>query len=105
MIAALGSTTADGAELGALAAAYVLITAVVGPLMAKYADRIAATGDPSGWAGGGPTRQTAQPVPIDRRRLADWAPVIGRRTAVTDRRQVASPIARGNGDPVFMVVS
>jgi len=42
VIAALGVATADGAELGALAAAYVLITAVVGPLAAKYADRIAA---------------------------------------------------------------
>ena len=41
VIAALGSTTVDGSELGALAAAYVLITAVAGPLMAKYADRIA----------------------------------------------------------------
>jgi CPA2 family monovalent cation:H+ antiporter-2 len=41
VIAALGTTTADGAELGALAAAYVLITAVVGPLAAKYADRLA----------------------------------------------------------------
>ena len=41
VIAALGATTADGAELGALAAAYVLITAVAGPLAAKYADRIA----------------------------------------------------------------
>jgi CPA2 family monovalent cation:H+ antiporter-2 len=41
VIAALGTTTADGAELGALAAAYVLITAIAGPLAAKYADRIA----------------------------------------------------------------
>jgi monovalent cation:H+ antiporter-2, CPA2 family len=41
VIAALGATTADGAELGALAAAYVLITAIVGPLAAKYAERIA----------------------------------------------------------------
>ncbi|MFN2503260.1 MAG: cation:proton antiporter [Acidimicrobiales bacterium] len=41
VIAALGTTTADGAELGALAAAYVLITAVAGPLATKYADRIA----------------------------------------------------------------
>ena len=42
VIAALGAATADGADLGALAAAYVLITAVVGPLAAKYADRLAA---------------------------------------------------------------
>ena len=41
VIAALGATTADGAELGALAAAYVLITAIAGPLAAKYANRIA----------------------------------------------------------------
>jgi CPA2 family monovalent cation:H+ antiporter-2 len=40
VIAALGAATADGAELGALAAAYVLITATAGPLAAKYADRI-----------------------------------------------------------------
>jgi len=42
VIAALGAATADGAELGALAAAYVLMTAIVGPLLAKYADRLAA---------------------------------------------------------------
>jgi CPA2 family monovalent cation:H+ antiporter-2 len=41
VIAALGASTADGAHLGALAAAYVLITAVVGSLAAKYADRLA----------------------------------------------------------------
>ena len=41
VIAALGTSTADGADLGALAAGYVLITAVAGPLLAKYADRIA----------------------------------------------------------------
>jgi CPA2 family monovalent cation:H+ antiporter-2 len=42
VIAALGASTADGAHLGALAAAYVLITALVGPIAAKYADRLAA---------------------------------------------------------------
>jgi CPA2 family monovalent cation:H+ antiporter-2 len=41
IIAALGAATADGARLGALAAAYVLITAVVGPLAAKYANHLA----------------------------------------------------------------
>jgi CPA2 family monovalent cation:H+ antiporter-2 len=41
VIAALGATLADGSELGALAAAYVLVTAVVGPLAARYADRLA----------------------------------------------------------------
>ena len=40
VIAALGAGAADGAELGALAAAYVLITAVAGPLAAKYSDRV-----------------------------------------------------------------
>ena len=38
VIAALGASTADGAELGAMAAAYVLITAVVGPLITKFSD-------------------------------------------------------------------
>ena len=42
VIAALGSATADGAELGAMAAAYVLITAIVGSVATKYADRIGA---------------------------------------------------------------
>ncbi len=41
VIAALGAATADGAELGALAAAYVLITAIAGPLAAKLSDRMA----------------------------------------------------------------
>ena len=40
VIAALGAATADGAELGALAAAYVLITAVIGPLVTKFSDRL-----------------------------------------------------------------
>ncbi|MDQ6798902.1 MAG: cation:proton antiporter [Actinomycetota bacterium] len=42
VIAALAAATVDGDELGALAAAFVLITAIVGPLAAKYADPIAA---------------------------------------------------------------
>jgi CPA2 family monovalent cation:H+ antiporter-2 len=41
VIAALGAATADGAELGALAAAYVLMTAIAGPLAAKLSDRMA----------------------------------------------------------------
>jgi CPA2 family monovalent cation:H+ antiporter-2 len=41
VIAALGASTADGAQLGAMAAAYVLITAVVGPLVTKFSDRLA----------------------------------------------------------------
>lgn len=37
VIAALGADLADGPQLGALAAGYVLITAIVGPLAAKFA--------------------------------------------------------------------
>jgi monovalent cation:H+ antiporter-2, CPA2 family len=40
VIAALGSTLVDGPELGALAAGYVLITAIIGPLAAKFSDRV-----------------------------------------------------------------
>lgn len=40
VIAALGSSLVDGPELGALAAGYVLTTAIVGPLAAKFSDRI-----------------------------------------------------------------
>lgn len=40
VIAALGADLADGPELGALAAGYVLITAVVGPVAARFSDRI-----------------------------------------------------------------
>jgi CPA2 family monovalent cation:H+ antiporter-2 len=39
VIAALGAGLADGPELGAFVAAYVLITAIVGPIAAKYIDR------------------------------------------------------------------
>jgi CPA2 family monovalent cation:H+ antiporter-2 len=41
VIAALGAATVDGASLGAIAAAYVLITAIAGPLAARYADQLA----------------------------------------------------------------
>ncbi|CAA9220009.1 MAG: Putative transmembrane transport protein [uncultured Acidimicrobiales bacterium] len=41
VIAALGASLPNGGELGALAAGYVLITAILGPLAAKYADGIA----------------------------------------------------------------
>ena len=41
VIAALGVTLADGGELGALVAGYVLLTALVGPVLAKFVDRIA----------------------------------------------------------------
>ena len=40
VIASLGVATDDGGELAALAAAYVLLSAVVGPLLAKYSDAI-----------------------------------------------------------------
>ncbi|MCU0261743.1 MAG: cation:proton antiporter [Ilumatobacteraceae bacterium] len=40
VIAALGATLADGSDLGALAAGYVLVTAIVGPLLTRYADRL-----------------------------------------------------------------
>ena len=40
VIAALGADLLDGPELGALAAGYVLVTAIIGPLAAKLADRI-----------------------------------------------------------------
>ncbi len=40
VIAALGAELADGPQLGALAAGYVLVTAIIGPLAARFADRI-----------------------------------------------------------------
>jgi CPA2 family monovalent cation:H+ antiporter-2 len=40
VIAALGADLADGPELGALAATYVLITAILGPLATRFSDRI-----------------------------------------------------------------
>ena len=40
VIAALGADLVDGPQLGALAAGYVLVTAIVGPLAAKFSDRI-----------------------------------------------------------------
>ena len=39
VIASLGAGTSHGDDLGALAAGYVLLTAIAGPLAAKYADR------------------------------------------------------------------
>lgn len=44
VIASLGAATADGDDLTALAAAFVLLTAVASPLLAKVADRPAAAG-------------------------------------------------------------
>jgi monovalent cation:H+ antiporter-2, CPA2 family len=40
VIAALGASLADGPDLGALAAAYVLLTAIIGPVLTKFSDRI-----------------------------------------------------------------
>jgi CPA2 family monovalent cation:H+ antiporter-2 len=40
LIAALGADLVDGPELSALAAGYVLLTSVFGPLAARYADRL-----------------------------------------------------------------
>jgi len=42
IIAALGASLADGADLAALAAAYVLLTAILGPFAARVADQLAA---------------------------------------------------------------
>jgi CPA2 family monovalent cation:H+ antiporter-2 len=39
VIASLGSRLADGADLSSVAAAFVLVTAIVSPLLAKYVDR------------------------------------------------------------------
>jgi CPA2 family monovalent cation:H+ antiporter-2 len=41
VIAALGASLADGEDLGALTAGYVLITAILGPIAAKHADWLA----------------------------------------------------------------
>jgi CPA2 family monovalent cation:H+ antiporter-2 len=40
VIAALGSGLVDGPDLGALAAGYVLVSAMVGPIVAKFSDSI-----------------------------------------------------------------
>ena len=46
VVASLGAGGDHGDELGALAAAYVLLTAIAGPLAAKYADRLPVPGTP-----------------------------------------------------------
>ncbi|MEM9747041.1 MAG: cation:proton antiporter [Actinomycetota bacterium] len=43
VIAALGADLADGPELGALAAGYVLLTAIIGPIATRLVDRPPAT--------------------------------------------------------------
>ncbi|MEO1056269.1 MAG: cation:proton antiporter [Actinomycetota bacterium] len=40
VIAALGASLVDGPELGAIAAGYVLLTAILGPVLTKFYDRI-----------------------------------------------------------------
>ena len=40
VIASLGVGLSDGRDLGAVAAAYVLITAVLGPVASRFADRL-----------------------------------------------------------------
>ena len=40
VIAALGSSLVNGPELGALAAGYILLTAIIGPIAAEFADHI-----------------------------------------------------------------
>ena len=42
VIAALGADLADGPELGALAAGYVLLTAILGPLATRFSDQMSA---------------------------------------------------------------
>ena len=54
VIAALGASLADGPELGALVAGYVLITAIAAPFAAKYADHITL-----------PTRKSKRRTPSD----------------------------------------
>ena len=45
VIAGLGAGTRHGKDLGALAAGYVLLTAIGGPLIAKFSDRAPAEKD------------------------------------------------------------
>ncbi|MEZ5378039.1 MAG: cation:proton antiporter [Acidimicrobiales bacterium] len=50
VIAALGAGLADGPELGALVAGYVLLSAIAGPLAAKFVDRTPRSGAASALA-------------------------------------------------------
>jgi CPA2 family monovalent cation:H+ antiporter-2 len=50
VIASLGAGVAHGADLGALAAAFVLLSAIVGPVAAKFADQLATLGRPAAGA-------------------------------------------------------
>jgi monovalent cation:H+ antiporter-2, CPA2 family len=48
VIASLGATLTEGADLAALAAAFVLVTAVVGPVAARFSDALTPRGDRRG---------------------------------------------------------
>ena len=54
VVASLGASTTHGRQLGALAAAYVLVTAVAGPLLAKHAEALVPA-----WVGTGRARDAA----------------------------------------------
>ncbi|MBW3613847.1 MAG: cation:proton antiporter [Actinobacteria bacterium] len=54
VIASLGAATEHGDDLGALAAAFVLLSAIVGPLLAKYADAVAVPAGLTSASGAGP---------------------------------------------------
>lgn len=49
VIAALGAQLTEGPELGALAAGYVLLTAVLGPLAARFSDQLSAITSRQSW--------------------------------------------------------
>ena len=52
VIASLGAATVDGEDLGAVAAAFVLITAIAAPVLAKVVGRQAEPSSPTGGDGG-----------------------------------------------------
>ncbi len=58
VIATLGATLSDGDDLGALAAAYVFVTAVLGPVVAKHADWFAGTRPARWWDDRNPVTAT-----------------------------------------------
>lgn len=65
VIASLGATLDDGTDLGAVAAAFVLITAVAGPLLARSVGQtpvLRARRDPFGPKGGGDPAGDGDPV-------------------------------------------
>lgn len=58
VIAALGASLADGEQLGSLAAGYVLLTAIVGPIATRHSDRVARW-----WLGRQPVAVASEPGP------------------------------------------